>query len=129
DNLSRGNADAVGEAVLFEGDLLRPADLDACFANHRIDIVMHFAALAYVGESVLKPELYYENNVVGALNLIAAMHRAGQKRMVFSSTCSTYGEPQSIPITESHPQHPVNPYGRTKLVVEQALADYSVAHG
>lgn len=129
DNLSRGHADAVGDAPLFEGDLRSPSDLDACFSKHPVDVVMHFAALAYVGESVHKPELYYENNVIGALNLISAMRRAGRMRLVFSSTCSTYGEPRRIPITEDHPQDPINPYGRTKLMVEHALQDYAVAHG
>jgi UDP-glucose-4-epimerase GalE len=128
DNLSRGHADAVGKAPLVVGDLRSTSDLDACFAAHRVDVVMHFAALAYVGESVTKPELYYENNVVGALNLLSAMRRHGQKRIVFSSSCSTYGEPERVPIAETHPQRPINPYGRTKLVVEQALADYAVAH-
>jgi UDP-glucose-4-epimerase GalE len=129
DNLSRGHADAVGDAPLVVGDLRSAADLDACFAKHRVDVVMHFAALAYVGESVTKPELYYENNVVGALNLLSAMRKHGQQRLVFSSSCSTYGEPERVPMSETHPQRPVNPYGRTKLMVEHALADYAIAHG
>lgn len=129
DNLSRGFADAVGSAPLVIGDLRSAADLDACFAAHRFDLVMHFAALAYVGESVNEPELYYQNNVVGALNLLAAMRRHGVNRLVFSSTCATYGEPELVPITESHPQRPINPYGRTKLMIEQALRDYALAYG
>lgn len=129
DNLSRGFADAVGSAPLVIGDLRSTADLDACFATHRIDLVMHFAALAYVGESVTEPELYYQNNVIGALNLLAAMRRHGVNRLVFSSTCATYGEPEFVPITESHPQCPINPYGRTKLMIEQALRDYALAYG
>lgn len=129
DNLSRGHADAVGTAPLVVGDLRSPADLDACFAAHRIDLVMHFAALAYVGESVSEPELYYQNNVVGALNLLAAMRRHSVNRLVFSSTCATYGEPESVPIAETHPQRPINPYGRSKLMVEQALNDYGLAYG
>jgi len=129
DNLSRGFVDAVGSAPLVIGDLRSPADLNACFAAHRIDLVMHFAALAYVGESVTEPELYYQNNVVGALNLLAAMRRHGVNRLVFSSTCATYGEPDCVPITESHPQRPINPYGRTKWMVEQALRDYALAYG
>jgi UDP-glucose 4-epimerase len=127
DNLSRGHADAAGNATLVVGDLRSPADLDACFAAHRVDIVMHFAALAYVGESVTEPDLYYQNNVVGALNLLSAMRRHGQRRIVFSSSCATYGEPEHVPIAETHPQHPINPYGRTKLMIEQALADYAAA--
>jgi len=129
DNLSRGFADAVDSTPLVIGDLRSPADLDACFSAHRIDLVMHFAALAYVGESVTEPELYYQNNVVGALNLLAAMRRQGVNRLVFSSTCATYGEPDYVPITESHPQRPINPYGRTKWMIEQALRDYALAYG
>jgi UDP-glucose 4-epimerase len=129
DNLSRGHADAVGSAPLVVGDLRSPPDLDACFAKHRIDLVMHFAALAYVGESVTKPELYYQNNVVGTLNLLSAMYKHDQRRLVFSSSCSTYGEPERVPIPETHPQRPINPYGRTKLIIEHALADYAGVHG
>lgn len=129
DNLSRGHADAVPGAKLIRGDLRSPADLDACFSRHRVDLVMHFAALAYVGESVTEPELYYQNNVVGALNLLAAMRRHGVGRLVFSSTCATYGEPERVPIDESHAQRPINPYGRSKLMIEQALGDYAHAYG
>ncbi|MDD4880569.1 MAG: UDP-glucose 4-epimerase GalE [Gallionellaceae bacterium] len=129
DNLSRGFADAVASAPLVVGDLRSAEALDACFAAHRFDLVMHFAALAYVGESVGEPELYYQNNVVGALNLLAAMRAHGVARLVFSSTCATYGEPERIPIDETHPQRPINPYGRTKLMIEQALADYAAAYG
>lgn len=128
DNLSRGFADAIGSAPLVIGDLRSPADLEACFAKHNIDLVMHFAALAYVGESVTEPELYYQNNVVGALNLLAAMRKYGVGRFVFSSTCATYGEPEVVPINESHPQRPINPYGRSKLMIEHALLDYAVAY-
>ncbi len=129
DNLSRGFADAVGSVPLIVGDLRSSSDLDACFAEHSFDLVMHFAALAYVGESVTEPELYYHNNVVGALNLLASMRQHGVNRLVFSSTCATYGEPDSVPIAESHPQRPINPYGRSKLMIEQVLADYAVAYG
>ena len=129
DNLTRGFADAVGSAPLVAGDLRAASDLDACFAAHSIDLVMHFAALAYVGESVAEPELYYQNNVAGALNLLSAMRRHGVSRLVFSSSCATYGEPDQVPIRESHPQRPINPYGRTKLIIEGALADYASAYG
>lgn len=129
DNLSRGHADAVGNTTLVVGDLRSAIDLDACFSTHSIDLVMHFAALAYVGESVTEPELYYQNNAVGALNLLVAMRKHGVGRLVFSSTCSTYGEPESVPIAETHVQRPINPYGRTKLMIEQALSDYSGAYG
>jgi UDP-glucose-4-epimerase GalE len=128
DNLSRGHVDAVGSVPLVRGDLRRLQDVEACFERDRFDLVMHFAALAYVGESVSEPELYYENNVIGALNLLAVMRRRAVHRMVFSSTCATYGEPDRVPIAESHPQRPINPYGRSKLVIEQALADYAAAY-
>ena len=129
DNLSRGFADAVGTAPVFVGDIRSATDLDACFSGHDVGLVMHFAALAYVGESVLEPELYYQNNLVGTLNLLAAMRRHGLTRIVFSSTCATYGEPRQLPIPETHPQSPINPYGRTKLMIEQALIDYGTAYG
>jgi len=129
DNLSRGFADAVGDAPLVRGDLCVPADLDRALAGERYDAVMHFAALAYVGESVHEPERYYANNVSGSLNLIAAMRRHGLDRLVFSSTCATYGEPTVLPIPETHPQRPINPYGRSKWMVEQMLVDQAQAHG
>ncbi|MBC7655554.1 MAG: UDP-glucose 4-epimerase GalE [Frankiaceae bacterium] len=129
DNLSRGHRDAVGSAEFILGDIRSADDLKACFSGRRFDVVMHFAALAYVGESVLAPALYYDNNVVGSLCLLEAMRESGHARLVFSSSCATYGEPIESPLSESHPQQPVNPYGRTKLVVEQALSDYSRAYG
>ena len=128
DNLSRGFANAVGSAPLVVGDLRNPGELDALFSTHSIRLVMHFAALAYVGESVTAPELYYQNNVVGALNLLASMRRHNVDKLVFSSTCATYGEPDAVPISEAHPQRPINPYGRSKLMMEQALADYATAY-
>ena len=128
DNLSRGHADAVRNAPLVVGDLRSQSDLNGCLAAHAIDLVMHFAALAYVGESMHSPDLYYQNNVVGALNLLSAMRKNGQSRLVFSSSCATYGEPQHIPIAETHPQRPINPYGQTKLIIEHALADYARAY-
>jgi UDP-glucose-4-epimerase GalE len=90
---------------------------------------MHFAALAYVGVSVTDPAAYYRNNVVGSLSLLDAMRDAGVRRIVFSSSCATYGIPERVPITEDHPQHPISPYGFTKLVVEHALGDYARAYG
>ena len=128
DNLSRGYADAVSGAPLVVADLLDPKALRTCFKSHHIDVVMHFAALAYVGESVLKPERYYMNNVTGTLNLLEAMHEHGCRHFIFSSTCATYGEPDYLPIDESHPQRPINPYGHSKLMIEQVLRDYSLAH-
>jgi len=129
DNLARGHADAVSGADLFVGDLRSEQDIARCLSSRRFDVVMHFAALAYVGESVLDPGAYYDNNVIGSINLLNAMRRASLDRIVFSSTCATYGEPQETPITEFHPQLPVNPYGKTKLVVEHALRDNATAYG
>lgn len=114
---------AVVAGAFIEGDLLRPGDLSDAFRAHRIDMVMHFAAHCYVGESVQDPRKYYRSNVAGTLNLLNAMLGAGVTKFVFSSSCATYGVPKSELIDESHPQRPVNPYGRTKLMVEQVLAD------
>jgi UDP-glucose-4-epimerase GalE len=129
DNLSTGHRDAVTAAEFIEGDLLRPGDLQQVFGTYSIDAVMHFAALCYVGESVKAPRDYYQNNVTGTLNLLDAMLDADVKRLVFSSTCATYGNPVAIPMTEEHPQAPVNPYGWSKLMIEQVMADYAVAYG
>jgi len=129
DNLSRGHSDAAGSAPLIVGDLRSPADIDACLSKHDFDLIMHFAALAYVGESVTEPELYYQNNVAGTFNLLSSMRKHGVGRLVFSSSCATYGTPDSVPIPETHPQHPINPYGRTKLMIEQAITDYAMAYG
>lgn len=128
DNLSRGHRDAVGDAPLFVGDLRDPDALDRCL-HTGFDVVMHFAALAYVGESVQQPALYYDTNVVGTQRLLDAMRRHGVDRLVFSSTCATYGDPVRIPMDESHPQAPVNPYGRSKLVAEGMIGDYAAAYG
>ena len=121
DNLSEGHRDAVVAGAFIEGDLLRPGDLSDAFRAHRIDMVMHFAAHCYVGESVQDPRKYYRNNVMGTLNLLNAMLEAGVTKFVFSSSCATYGVPgvpQTESIDESHPQRPVNPpvnpNGRTK---------------
>ena len=123
DNLSRGFADAVKDATLIEGDLRSKDDLDRLFRFNAFDLVMHFAALAYVDESVRNPHLYFANNVVGTLNLIEAMENQGVNRFVFSSSCAVYGEPIHIPITEAHPKAPISPYGENKLAVEEALID------
>lgn len=128
DNLSNGHRKAVPDAELVVGDLLDADKLGNLMSRGRFDAVMHFAALAYVGESVTEPAKYYQNNVVGTLALLEAMRAAGVKRIVFSSTCATYGEPRSVPIAEDHPQSPVNPYGFTKLAIERALSDYRHAY-
>jgi UDP-glucose 4-epimerase len=128
DNLSNGHRRAVGTADLVVGDLLDQEHLQKQIRRVGIEAVVHFAALAYVGESVSDPAKYYHNNVVGTLSLLDAMRETGVKRIVFSSTCATYGEPEQVPIGEDHPQRPVNPYGFTKLVIERALADYCHAY-
>lgn len=129
DNLERGNADAVTAGDLIVGDLHDSAALDDLFAQHDIAAVMHFAALAYVGESVQEPAKYYRNNVAGTQSLVDAMLRNNVNNLVFSSTCATYGEPETLPITENTAQNPINPYGQSKLMVEQILKDYAVAYG
>lgn len=129
DNLSRGHAAAVPADTLVRGDL-HDADFVAdTLRDNAIDVVMHFAAFAEVGESVKDPASYYQNNVVAALSLLEAMRRADVKNIVFSSTTATYGQPDKVPIAESTPQNPINPYGFTKLVIERALADYAHAYG
>ncbi len=127
DNLTTGHRDLVRWGPLEEGELLDAARLDAVFAAHRPDAVLHFAALSVVGDSVREPERYRHNNVDGSLALIAAMERHGVRRLIFSSTAAVYGVPQTIPITEDAALQPINPYGETKLAIEQALAASSLA--
>ena len=124
DNLSTGHRDAVKWGSLVVADLLDRDALFEAFRVHEPQAVLHFAALAYVGASVTSPEEYYRVNVVGTHNLLDAMIASGCRRIVFSSTCATYGVPESCPITEQTPQRPINPYGFSKLVVEQMLSDY-----
>jgi UDP-glucose 4-epimerase len=129
DNLSNGHAAFVQWGELETGDIRDAARLDAVIAKHKPFAVLHFAALIEVGESVKEPGRFYENNVAGAITLVEAARRGGIEVMVFSSTCATYGDPVRLPMDETHPQAPLNPYGRTKLMVEQALADYSTYAG
>ena len=129
DILSTGHRDLVRWGPLVEGDLLDADKLAGAFAEHRPAVALHFAACAYVGESFEDPARYYANNVIGALHLLDAARSAGNVPIVFSSTCAVYGEPGSVPITEEAVLAPVNPYGRTKLAVEHALADYEAAYG
>lgn len=129
DNLSEGHRAAVPSERLIVGDLHDRDKLTATLQEKQIEAVMHFAASCYVGVSVTNPAEYYQNNVVGTLSLLEAMRAADVKRIVFSSTCATYGVPDIVPITESEKQSPINPYGFTKLVIEHALADYSHAYG
>ena len=129
DNLVYGHEWAVKWGPLVRGDLADRASLADALKRHRVDAVIHFAAYAYVGESVTNPRKYYGNNVGGTMNLLDAMVDAGVRDIVFSSTCATYGEPQKVPIPEDHPQSPVNPYGETKLAVEKMLHWYAQAYG
>ncbi|MFO0959426.1 MAG: UDP-glucose 4-epimerase GalE [Isosphaeraceae bacterium] len=129
DNLAMGHRGAVPAERLIVGDLLDQARLEEAMRAHRIEAVMHFAAFAYVGESVTDPARYYKNNITGTLSLMDAMKARGIDRIVFSSTCATYGEPDKVPIDESTHQAPINPYGFTKLVIERALEDYAHAYG
>jgi UDP-arabinose 4-epimerase len=129
DNLVYGHEWAVKWGPLVRGDLADRAQLVDVMKRHRVDAVIHFAAYAYVGESVTNPRKYFSNNVVGTLNLLDAMLDTGVRDVVFSSTCATYGEPQKVPISEDHPQNPVNPYGETKLAVEKMLHWYGQAYG
>jgi len=129
DNLYRGHLAAVPDAVSFvQADLRQTDSVTKALTDHKIDCVMHFAALAYVGESVGDPLKYYDNNTAGTVSLLRAMDGAGVKRLVFSSTCATYGEPESMPIVETMPQKPINPYGWSKLFVERILIDYAAAN-
>lgn len=131
DNLVYGHQDIAKTlgVDLIIGDTTDRSLLDKLFSDRVISAVMHFAAYAYVGESVSQPDKYYRNNVVGTLVLLEAMIAANIKNFVFSSTCASYGVPQQIPITEEHPQSPINPYGATKLMVERILQDFDVAYG
>ena len=129
DNLSSGHRDAVIHGQFVHGDIADRLVLDKLFSAHEFDAVMHFASFIQVGESVLEPAKYYQNNVSNTLNLLNAMLAHGVKNFIFSSTAATFGEPNYVPIDERHPQQPINPYGRSKLMIEQALADYDQAYG
>ncbi len=131
DNLVYGHreiAEDVLKTELIVGDTNDRALLDQLFASRPIDAVMHFAAYAYVGESVSHPDKYYRNNVIGTLTLLEAMNAAAIDKFVFSSTCATYGVPETVPIPENHPQNPINPYGASKLMVERILTDFDHAY-
>ncbi len=129
DSLHRGHRAAVPDGVpLVEADLRQTDVVEKALNENKVDCVMHFAALAYVGESVGDPLTYYDNNTAGTVSLLRAMDRAKVRRLVFSSTCATYGEPASMPIVETMPQSPINPYGWSKLFVERVLIDYAAAN-
>ena len=129
DNLAAGHREAVRYGELVQGDITDAAAVGAALARHGVSAVMHFAALLDVGESVRDPARYYRNNVSGALSVLEAMVAQSVQVFVFSSTCATYGEPLETPISETHPQRPINSYGETKLAVERALPHFERAHG
>jgi len=129
DSLVAGHREAVPANTLIVGDLQDTAHLDQILISRRIEAVVHFAAHAYVGESVTDPAKYYRNNVINTLNLLDRMRRNEVMKIVFSSTVATFGVTATLPITEDLPQSPINPYGRTKLIIEFALADYARAYG
>lgn len=129
DNLIRGHSEAVKWGHFVKGDLANILDIEAVFERYSIEAVFHFAAFAYVGESVNEPEKYYYNNVINTLNLLRVMREHDCNLIIFSSTCATYGEKKLVPITECMRQKPLNPYGRTKLMVEHILEDYHRAYG
>src|SRR5262245_51784914 len=129
DSLLFGHRDFVRWGKLIEGDIREAAALDAAFAAYRVDAVMHFAALAYVGESVTVPGRYYDVNVHGTRTLLDAMVRAEVPKIVFSSSCAVYGAPDRTPISECTPLNPINPYGFTKMVCERMIDDFALGHG
>lgn len=127
DNLSSGHRDAVLGGTFVEGDLADSACLHQVFERYQPEAVMHFASYIQVGESVRKPDIYYRNNVTNTLNLLEVMLQFGVKKFIFSSTAAVFGEPDYVPIDEAHPNRPLNPYGRSKWMIEQVLADYDKA--
>lgn len=135
DNLSTGHIETMkklsnyGNLEFVQGDLTNYNDINSLFKKYEIDSVVHFAAFSQVAESMKNPQKYYINNVSGTLNLLRAMLENNVKKIVFSSTAATYGEPEYIPIDENHPQNPINPYGQTKLMIEKIMDDYDKAYG
>jgi len=129
DNLVRGHRWAIKWGPFELGDILDRNRLDGVLRKYKPEAVIHFAAYAYVGESVKNPDMYYRNNVVGSLTLLEAMRDCGIDKIIFSSSCAAYGMPKSIPIRENHPQNPINPYGASKLMVERMLKDFGNAYG
>lgn len=129
DNLSSGKKELLLGGHFIEGDLMDPSAVESAFRSFDIGGVLHFASLIQVGESYRDPQKYYRHNVTSALNLLQGMLKAGVKRFVFSSSAAVYGEPEHLPIPETHPLRPSNPYGRTKVMVENILRDYAEAYG
>lgn len=128
DNLACGHKSAVKWGPFYEGDVLNVEKMAHVIRNEKIEAVIHFAAFSIVADSVREPLKYYENNVLGSLSLLEAMRKTGLKKIIFSSTCATYGTPSSSPILESFAQEPQHPYGRSKLMVENILKDYVSTH-
>jgi UDP-arabinose 4-epimerase len=128
DNLSRGHSDFVRWGPLVVGDILDPAALDDAFKRYPPKAVIHFAGLAYVGESFVEPLNYYRNNASGVMNVLDVMAKNGVNRIVFSSSCTTYGLPEVLPVSETAPQRPISPYGRSKLICEQIIKDVASSH-
>lgn len=135
DSLDTGHIETIetlskfGNLSFIKGNLQNLDEIERVFENHKVDAVIHFAAFSQVGESVKNPQKYYYNNVFGTLNLLNAMLNHDVKKIVFSSTAATYGEPEYVPIDEKHPQMPINPYGNSKLMVERIMDDYDKAYG
>jgi UDP-glucose 4-epimerase len=129
DNLCRGDRRAVAHGHFIEGDIADRRLLNEIFTKYNIETVMHFAAFIDVGESMLNPTKYYVNNVANTLNLLDAMQNNGIPYFIFSSTAAIFGTPLEVPVNEDHPKNPINPYGRSKLMVEQILADFDQAYG
>src|SRR6266536_3122258 len=129
DNLVYGHKWAVKWGPLIEGDLADASLVERVIKEHQVTEVIHFAAYAYVAESVLHPRKYFRNNVANTLNLLDVMVDNDVRDIVFSSTCATYGDPVKVPMDESHPQNPINPYGESKLMVERILRAYHDAYG
>jgi UDP-glucose 4-epimerase len=128
DNLSTGNRNAVTCGKFIEGDIKDSSLLNILFTENKVDCVMHFASFIQVGESVVVPAKYYENNVIGTINLLNCMVKNNIFNFIFSSSAAIFGTPEKIPIDETHPKIPINPYGKTKLMIEQVLEDYDIAY-
>lgn len=129
DNLVTGHRDFVKWGEFFLGDLADKERLRLCFKKFQIEAVMHFSAFALVGESVIDPARYYQNNVINTLNLLGMMREFQVQYFIFSSSCAVYGKPKELPLTEDHPRNPISPYGRTKFMIEEILKDYDRAYG
>jgi UDP-glucose 4-epimerase len=129
DNLEKGHREAIPDVAFYQGDLRNKKDARGIFEKYQIDAAMHFSAYSLVGESMEKPELYYENNIYGTLNLLTAMKDSGVKHFIFSSTAAVYGEPLKVPIDEEHPVSPTNVYGETKLATEKMLDWFDSVYG